>query len=153
MLIGVVSDTHCLLRSQVRHLLAGTDLIIHAGDIGCENILNELKAIAPLVAVRGNCDRGEWADLLPLTNIFDAENKLIYIIHELAKLEVVPESAGISIVVYGHSHNPSFERKGSVIYLNPGSAGPRRFNLPVSLALMRIIGDDAEVEFIDLADN
>lgn len=153
MLIGVISDTHGLLRAEARQFLTEADLIIHAGDIGSETILKELAAIAPLVAVRGNCDKGEWAGRLPLANTVDAGNKLIYIIHDLAKIEVVPKSAGVSIVVYGHSHSSSLERKGSVIYLNPGSAGPRRFNLPVSLALMRIIGDDTEVEFIDLADS
>lgn len=153
MLIGVISDTHGLLRDDVRKVLKGVDLIIHAGDIGTVEIIKELKAIAPLVAVRGNCDKGDWTKGLPLTNTFISGKELIYIIHDIAKLDLVPGSAGVSIVIYGHSHSPSYERKGSVIYLNPGSAGPRRFDLPISMSLLKIDEEDVDVEFIKLPDS
>jgi len=151
-LIGVISDTHCLLREEARQVLKGVDTIIHAGDIGNEAVLKDLQAIAPLIAVRGNCDRGEWTKELPLSNTFASGKELIYIIHELAKIDLVPESAGVSIVIYGHSHHPFYERNGSVVYLNPGSAGPRRFDLPISMSLLRIDDKDVQVEFINLAD-
>jgi putative phosphoesterase len=149
-LIGVISDTHGLLRKEVKSALQDVDVIIHAGDIGDAFILSELEKIAPLIAVRGNCDRGEWAHKLPLTNVYDTGTKLLYIIHDLAKLDIVPETAGISIVVYGHSHLPKSEKKGDVLYLNPGSAGPCRFNLPISMALIRIYGEDVNIQFTDM---
>jgi len=149
-LFGVISDTHGLLRKEVLHALRDVDMIIHAGDIEDADVLSELEEIAPLIAVRGNCDRGERVNQLPLTNIYDTGTKLLYIIHDLAKLDIVPETAGISIVVFGHSHVAKSEMKGNVLYLNPGSAGPRRFNLPISMALVRIEGEDIAVQFIDV---
>lgn len=153
MLIGVISDTHGLLRDEARKVLKDVDLIIHAGDIGTAEILKELKTIAPLVAVRGNCDKGDWTKGLPLTNTYISGKKLIYIIHDLAKLDLIPGSAGVSIVIYGHSHSFSYEKKESVIYLNPGSAGPRRFDLPISMSLLKIDDEDVDIEFIKLPDS
>lgn len=150
MLIGVISDTHGLLREGVRQVLKDVDVIIHAGDIGDSDILLELEKIAPLIAVRGNCDKGEWANSLPPTNLYDTGSNLIYIIHDLARLDITPEITGVSIVVYGHSHVPKAEKKGDVLYINPGSVGPQRFNLPISAALIEIVEKDVRYHFIDI---
>ena len=138
MKIGIISDTHGLVRPDALAALEGTDLIIHAGDVGSPAVLEELRAIAPVVAVRGNCDRGEWADILPENEVVQVESALIYVVHDLQTLGLDAASAGIAAVVSGHSHEPALFRKGGVIYLNPGSAGPRRFRLPVAVAQMRI---------------
>jgi uncharacterized protein len=148
--LGVISDTHGLLRPEVLTALAGVDLIIHAGDVGDPRVLDRLERIAPVHAVRGNTDRGEWAQALPPTRVLEVENIHIYVLHELFALDLDPAAAGLAAVIYGHSHSPHLERKNGVLYLNPGSAGPRRFTLPVSLALVEIKGNGLEAEFIDL---
>ena len=136
--IGVISDTHDLLRPEAVSALAGVELIIHAGDIGNPQILAELAQIAPVHAVRGNTDRGAWATDLPLNRVVEVGGVLIYVLHELYTLDLDPAVAGFSAVIFGHSHYPHLEHKNGVLYLNPGSAGPWRFKLPVSLAILEI---------------
>ncbi len=137
-LIGVISDTHGLLRPEAVSALAGVELIIHAGDIGEPEILAALAQIAPVHAVRGNTDRAGWAADLPLTRVVEVGGVLIYVLHELFTLDIDPAAAGFAAVIYGHSHSPHTERKNGMLYLNPGAAGPRRFKLPVTLALVQV---------------
>jgi putative phosphoesterase len=136
--IGVISDTHGLLRPEALPALRGSDYIIHAGDIGDPQILDELAAIAPVTAVRGNVDHGEWAQKIPNTNILVVGEVAIYVLHILEELDLKPEAAKFAAVVYGHSHVPKQEEKSGVLYFNPGSAGPRRFHLPVSVGRLTI---------------
>jgi len=143
MLIGVISDTHGLLRPEAITPLQGSDYIIHAGDVGDPAILDKLTEIAPVTAVRGNVDHGDWAEKLSETNVLEAEGVLIYVLHDLAKLDLKPEVAGFAVVVSGHSHVPKQTMKNAVLYFNPGSAGPRRFKLPVSVG--RLIVDRGKV--------
>src|SRR5262245_11744433 len=148
--IGVISDTHGLLRPEAVAALAGSELIIHAGDVGKPEILDRLKTIAPVVAVRGNVDLGEWALTLPLTDVVTVGAVQLYVLHDLNALDLIPAAAGFSAVIYGHSHYPSAEKGNGVLYLNPGSAGPKRFKLPIMLALLTIRGDELDVQFVDL---
>jgi uncharacterized protein len=151
--IGVISDTHGLLRPEALERLAGCGLIIHAGDVGSLSVLEGISAIAPVEAVRGNVDAGALVDLLPLTCELEASGLRIFVIHQLEGLDLLhidPASLGFDIVVYGHSHRPAVQWHGQVLYLNPGSAGPRRFDLPVSLARIRIEDGRACPELIDL---
>lgn len=131
--VGVIADTHGLLRPEAIAALRGVDSIIHAGDIGDPEILNKLGEIAPVTAVRGNVDRGAWARNIPTTNVLEAGSVSIYVLHNLQELGLKPEAAGLAVVVSGHSHMPKQEMKNGVLYFNPGGAGPRRFNLPVSV--------------------
>jgi putative phosphoesterase len=133
MRIGVISDTHGLLRPQALAALRDCDRIIHAGDIGDPEILAALAGIAPVTAIRGNVDREPWARKIPPTNVLEVENISIYILHNLAELDLQPEAAGFAAVISGHSHAPKQEIKNGVMYFNPGSAGPKRFQLPVSV--------------------
>lgn len=133
MLVGIISDTHGLLRPQALDSLRGSDAIIHAGDVGDETILATLAEIAPVTAVRGNVDQEFWATKIPETNVLEIGGLSIYVLHDIQTLDLKPEAAGFSAVVYGHSHKPAQETKNGVLYFNPGSAGPRRFNLPVSV--------------------
>ena len=151
LLIGVISDTHGLLRPQALDALRGCDLIIHAGDVGSPDILAPLRALAPTHAVRGNVDKGPWADRLPMTEIVDVGGLRIYVLHIIADLDLDPPTAGFAAVIYGHSHQPSIETRDGVLYLNPGSAGPRRFNLPISLARITIAGTTLTPQLITLA--
>jgi putative phosphoesterase len=130
--------------------LQGVSLIIHAGDVGDPEILENLGRIAPLKAVRGNTDRGEWARALPLTQVVEVGEVQLYVLHELFALDLDPGAAGFAAVIFGHSHRPHLERKNGVLYLNPGSAGPRRFTLPVSLALLKVQGRSLQPEFVPL---
>ncbi len=148
--IGVISDTHGLLRTEAAAALRGADLIIHAGDIGKEEILEELRQIAPVIAVRGNCDRGYWAKAYADTADVRIEAIPIFILHDLKQLDMKPEERGYKIVVSGHSHKPKEEKKDGVLYLNPGSAGPRRFNLPISVALLELYEETIKVEFLEI---
>ena len=149
--IGVISDTHGLLREEALQALRGSALIVHAGDIGGQEILSALEALAPVVAVRGNTDHDEWAEVLPETAVAQAGDSLIYVIHDLHRLDLDPAAAGFHMVVSGHTHKPlRFERSG-VIYLNPGSAGPRRFQLPITLARVTPGIRPWKVDFIDLS--
>jgi putative phosphoesterase len=138
MRIGVISDTHGLLRPEAIAALRGSDRVLHAGDVGDPGILDRLRELAPVTAVRGNVDRGPWAAALPETELVEIEGLSIYLIHDLGQLDLKPEAAGIRVVIYGHSHQPKIEEKNGVLYFNPGSAGPRRFRLPVSLGVLEI---------------
>lgn len=152
-LLGIISDTHGLLRPAALEALQGVEHIIHAGDVGGVEILEQLREIAPVTAVRGNTDHGRWAQDLPLTGVVDIGGALVYVVHILDHLDIDPEAAGMTAVVFGHSHNPSIEKKKSVLFLNPGSAGPRRFSLPVTVALARVRDRSLEAEIIDLETN
>jgi putative phosphoesterase len=137
-IIGVISDTHGLLRPEAIEALQGSDYIIHAGDIGDPQILDKLAAIAPLTAVRGNVDHGAWAHKIPATNVLEIGEVSIFVLHDIQELDLKPEAAKFTAVVYGHSHVPKQELKNGVLYFNPGSAGPRRFKLPVSVGRLTI---------------
>jgi len=141
MRIGLISDTHGLLRPEALAFLQGCDHIVHGGDIGGAVILERLRAIAPLTAVRGNNDRGDWADALAETEWLQLGGLWLLAIHDLAQLDIDPPAAGVRVVVSGHSHQPLHEERDGVLYLNPGSAGPRRFRLPVSVGELRVDGD------------
>jgi putative phosphoesterase len=136
--IGLISDTHGLLRPEALAFLRGCDHIVHGGDIGEAGILEALAAIAPLTAVRGNNDRAAWAEAVPETALVELGGMRLYAIHDLAKLDIDPAVAGVRVVVSGHSHRPLAQERGGVLYINPGSAGPRRFKLPISAAELRI---------------
>jgi putative phosphoesterase len=148
--LGIISDTHGLLRPQALAALAGVDLIIHAGDVGDPKILRQLERLAPVHAVRGNVDRGDWAADLPLTRVVEVGDVTLYVLHELFCLDLDPAAAGLSAVIFGHSHRPHLENKNGVLYLNPGSAGPKRFTLPVTLALISLHGRSLHPELIEL---
>jgi uncharacterized protein len=137
-IIGVISDTHGLLRAQAVAALHGSDYIIHAGDVGDPQILDKLAAIAPVTAVRGNVDHGAWARKLPATNVLEIGEVSIFVLHDIQDLDLKPEAAKFAAVIYGHSHVPKQEWKKGVLYFNPGSAGPRRFKLPVSVGRLII---------------
>jgi putative phosphoesterase len=149
--IGLISDTHGLLRPDALRALAGSELIIHAGDVGKPEILRDLEAIAPVFAVRGNIDRGEWASPLPMTGVVEADGVRIYVLHDIHELDLDPAAAGFGIVVSGHSHKASSEERSGVLYVNPGSAGPRRFRLPITLARLDLRRPPWDLRFIDLA--
>lgn len=151
-LVGVVSDTHGLVRPELLDALQGVERIVHAGDVGGKEVLAALKAIAPVVAVRGNMDRERWASKLRYTEAVTVGNVLIYIVHDLAALELDPAAAGIRVVVSGHTHQPALVERGGVLYINPGAAGPRRFKLPVSMAVLEIDGDRVESRFVKLVE-
>jgi putative phosphoesterase len=140
MRIGVISDTHGLLRPQARAYLQGSDHIVHAGDVCDGALLDELRAIAPVTAVRGNNDRGSWAQELQEAELVQLGGVYLYVIHDLASLDIDPVSAGVQVVVSGHSHQPLVTRRDDVLYVNPGSAGPRRFKLPIAAAELVIDG-------------
>jgi putative phosphoesterase len=142
MKIGIISDTHGLLRPEAVERLAGVHHIIHAGDIGRPEVIAELGRIAPTTAVRGNIDRDEWAAGYPPTKRVELAGRLFYVLHNLAELDLDPAAAGIDVVVSGHSHQPRIETVDGVVYLNPGSAGPRRFNLPIALATLDLSGEE-----------
>jgi putative phosphoesterase len=151
MLIGIVSDTHGLLRPELLAALAGVNHILHAGDVGDPDILTELARIAPVTAIRGNVDTHGPCALLPATELIELAGCLIYMVHAREDLDLSPHAAGISAVIYGHSHKPSIEHLQRVLYLNPGSAGPRRFNLPITFALLRIKEGVPAAEIVSLA--
>jgi putative phosphoesterase len=151
--IGLISDTHGLLRKEALDALRGSELIIHAGDVGKPEILEELREIAPVVAVRGNVDTHPWAQALPETAVAEAGAVLIYILHDVNTLELNAVASGFHIVVSGHSHQPGKAVRDGVLYINPGSAGPRRFQLPVTVALLRLAATPYEVEFVDLEES
>jgi uncharacterized protein len=148
--IGLISDTHGLLREEALQALGGSNLIIHAGDVGDPNILETLAKIAPVVAVRGNVDNGEWAKSLPETAVAEARGANIYVLHNCNALDLDPKAAGFHIVVSGHSHKPGRCERNGVLYINPGSAGPRRFTLPITVARLDLIATPWHLEFVDL---
>ena len=148
--VGVISDTHGLLRPEALVPLHGSDLIIHAGDVGDPEILDRLREIAPIFAVRGNVDTGPWAKALPLTEVVQVGGAQIYVLHNLMDLDVDPKAAGFAVVISGHTHRPDAQVRHDVLYLNPGSAGPRRFTLPIAVARIDVNGSRISHEIIDL---
>jgi len=149
-LIGIISDTHGLLRPEAVEALRGSQYIIHAGDVGSPEILEELAAIAPVTVVRGNVDKEAWARKLPQSNVLEIGGVLIYVLHDLAQLDLKPKAAGFAAVVSGHSHVPKQEMRDGVLYFNPGSAGPRRFKLPISIGKFIIENGVIRGEIISL---
>jgi hypothetical protein len=148
--IGLISDTHGLLRDEALQALSGSDLIIHAGDVGDSNLLDALRKIAPVIAVRGNIDTAEWAKSLPETTVLEAGSANIYVLHDVNALDLDPKAAGFHIVVSGHSHKSARSERNGVLYINPGSAGPRRFHLPITIARLDLGVTPWVVEFLDL---
>jgi putative phosphoesterase len=151
-ILGLISDTHGLLRQEAVQALRGSDLILHAGDVGAPEILDTLRSLAPVVAVRGNVDGEKWARALPLTEVIRSGSATIYMLHILQDLDLNPAIAGFHIVVSGHSHQPGQIEKDGVLYVNPGSAGPRRFQLPVTVARLDLRVRPWKVEFMNLED-
>jgi uncharacterized protein len=149
-ILGVISDTHGLLRPEAVEGLRGVDRILHAGDIGIPEVLTELLKIAPVTAVRGNVDREAWAQAIPSREVIEIEGISIYMLHILAELDLKPKAAGIEVVVYGHSHEPKSEVRDGVLYFNPGSAGPRRFKLPVTVGRLVVEHKTVRSEIIEL---
>ena len=149
-MIGVISDTHGLVRPEVLPVFAGAALIIHAGDIGTSEVL-KLRSIAPVIAVRGNNDKDAWASAIPETKVIQFGNVSIYVLHDLKEIDLSPGAAGYQVVVSGHSHRPLIDRREGVLYVNPGSAGPRRFKLPVTVARLTIEGTKVEGEVVNLS--
>ena len=150
MLLGLISDTHGLLRPQAVDALRGCELIIHAGDVGKPEVLDGLKALGPVLAVRGNVDEGPWAQALPETAAAEPDGVPVYVLHNIGELRIDPAAAGFGIVVSGHSHKPVSVERGGVLYVNPGAAGPRRFKLPVTVARLDLSRKPWQVEFVHL---
>jgi putative phosphoesterase len=142
--VGLISDTHGLLRPEAKQALAGVQHIIHAGDIGSPQVLEELGELAPVIAVRGNNDNEPWARSVPEVEAVELNGVLIYTLHDIHDLDLDPRAAGFSVVVTGHSHRPTITTRDDVLFINPGSAGPRRFNLPVSIGFLEIAGGSAQ---------
>jgi uncharacterized protein len=151
MILGLISDTHGLLRDGALRAMQNTELIIHAGDVGEPKILEALENLAPVTVVRGNVDNAEWATKLPPTAEVTVGAVRIYVLHDVKELKLKPIPSGVSIVVSGHSHKPGQETRGGVLYINPGSAGPRRFNLPITVARLDLDQQPWKAEFIDVS--
>jgi len=151
--IGLISDTHGLLRKEAVEALGGSEMVIHAGDVGKPEILEELRKIAPVVAVRGNVDTEPWAKELPETAVVEAGAAMIYVLHDVNALDLDPAASGFQIVLSGHSHKPGKTERDGVLYINPGSAGPRRFQLPVTVAQLNLGRTTLAVEFVYLKDS
>jgi len=149
--IGVISDTHGLLRPQALDALAGSQLVVHAGDIGSPNILPALARLAPVEAVRGNVDTAAWARSIPETAVVEVQGRTLYVLHDLKQLDLDPRAAGFDAVISGHSHVPTNETRNGVLYFNPGSAGPRRFRLPVSVGRLWVSAAGIRAEIVRLA--
>ena len=148
--VGLLSDTHGLLRPEAVEALTGSDFIIHSGDIGDPRVLEGLARLAPVTAIRGNVDRGAWASSLPDTEVLQAGDAFIYVLHNVAELDLDPGAAGFQVVVSGHSHSLGQREKNGVLFVNPGSAGPRRFSLPVAVGRLLIDGTRVTAELIEL---
>ena len=148
--VGLISDTHGPIRPAAIGALRGSDLLIHAGDIGDPEVLEQLRALAPVFPVRGNTDTDAWASTIPATAVVEAGGLLFYVLHDLADLDLDPRAAGFAAVVSGHSHQPSFQLRQGVLYINPGSAGPRRFKLPVTVARVHIANGQMRPEIVEL---
>jgi putative phosphoesterase len=149
-IVGLISDTHGLLRAEALAALERSDLIIHAGDVGDPEILGRLRAIAPVIAVRGNIDKAPWTSQLPTAAVVEAGPATIYVLHDIHDLDLDPAAADVDVVVSGHSHKPGKKIQSGVLYINPGSAGPRRFRLPVTVARLNLSQEPWTVDFIDL---
>lgn len=150
MKVGIISDTHGMLRPSAITALQGVNLIIHAGDVGLRQVLEELEEIAPVAAVRGNVDWPEKVGQLPMTRVVQADAALLYVLHDRQSLDLDPAAAGFGAVITGHSHHPGIEWGNGVLFLNPGSAGPRRFSLPVSLAILEVSGQSLVPQLVEL---
>ncbi len=148
--VGLISDTHGLLRPEAVAFLRGSDRIIHAGDICDADVIHRLARLAPVTAVRGNNDRGVWADRLSETELLQIGEVRVYVIHDLAHLDIDPGAAGVQVVVAGHSHKPSIAQRDGITYINPGSAGPRRFKLPISVAELTVVGRAVSARLVEL---
>ena len=148
--LGVISDTHGLVRPEALAALKGVERIVHAGDIGSPDVLEALERVAPVTAVRGNNDRGGWAKKIPETEVVEVGGVSLYLLHDLHELDVEPRAAGFVAVISGHSHQPRLEERDGVLYLNPGSAGPRRFKLPISLARLTVAGKRVQAQLVTL---
>jgi putative phosphoesterase len=148
--VGLISDTHGLLRPGAAAFLRGSDLIVHAGDVCDPGVLDALRTIAPTTVVRGNNDRGDWADSIRDSELVEVGAIVLYAIHDIAEIDIDPEAAGVRVVVFGHSHRPSAEERGGVLYVNPGSAGPRRFSLPISVAELSVAGLGVTARFVEI---
>ena len=148
--IGVISDTHGLLRPEALTPFMGAERIVHAGDIGSPAVLEKLETMAPVLAIRGNNDKAPWAETLPDTLLFEVRGHTIHVLHDLAQIDLSPKAAGVSVVISGHSHKPSIEEHEGVLFINPGSAGPRRFRLPIAVAKLYVADDSVRAEIIEL---
>lgn len=148
--VGLISDTHGLLRPEAVAFLRGSDRIVHAGDIGDASVLGELNALAPVTAVRGNNDKGPWAAAIAEAEVLQVEEVFIYVLHDLAELDLDPVAAGFQVVVSGHSHRPSVAERNGVLYVNPGSSGPRRFKLPIAVAALEVAGPSVKATLVEL---
>lgn len=149
-LVGVISDTHGLLRPEAIAALKGADVIIHAGDVGAPEVIDALRKLAPTFIVRGNVDKAHWADALPMTADVEVGGLQFHVLHDISELDLDPAAVGYAAVVFGHSHRPSIDMRDGVLFLNPGSAGPRRFKLPVSIARVRVSSQQLRPEIIEL---
>jgi len=149
-IVGVISDTHGLIRPEALDRLRGSDLIVHCGDIGAPAVLDALREIAPVRAVRGNIDKGSWASALPTDDVVEVGTHTLYVIHNLAELSLEPAAAGFTAVLSGHSHRPLVEHRKGILFINPGSAGPRRFSLPVAMALLALGQKTCDASIIKL---
>jgi putative phosphoesterase len=148
--VGVLSDTHGLLRPEARAFLVGCDYIIHGGDIGSSGVLQDLAAIAPLTAVRGNIDTGEWARELRDTELIRLGDVFAYVLHDIKQLDIEPRAAQVTVVISGHSHQPLIQERDGVLFVNPGSCGPRRFRLPISIGELMINGGRVTANTVEL---
>ncbi len=148
--VGLISDTHGLLRPEAVEALRGCDYLVHAGDVGRAGILEELGALAPVTAVRGNVDAGGWAELLRDTETLRVGEVALFVLHDIAQLDLDPAAAGIRAVVFGHSHHPVVEERSGVLFINPGSAGPRRFKLPITVAVLLVSGTSVSARIVEL---
>ena len=148
--IGIISDTHGLIRKSVLKSFKDVDLIVHAGDVGKPEVLETLQNIAKVYPVRGNVDGGKWTDSLPLTDVVQVGQIYLYVLHDLDSLDLDPVTAGFNVVISGHSHIPKIEKKDDILFLNPGSAGPKRFDYPISIAFLYIKGTSIETEIVEL---
>ena len=150
MTVGVISDTHGLVRPTAIEVLRGSDLIVHCGDVGDAAVLDALRMLAPVRAVRGNNDKGRWAANLPCSEVVEAGGQMLYVLHDVADLDLEPAAAGFAAVLSGHSHRPSVERRRGVLYINPGSAGPRRFTLPIAVAKLTVSSRRVDARIVEL---
>ena len=150
MTVGVISDTHGLVRPAAIEALRGSELIVHCGDVGDAAVLDALRVLAPVRAVRGNNDKGRWAANLPSSEVVEAGGQMLYVLHDVADLDLEPAAAGFAAVLSGHSHRPSVERRRGVLYLNPGSAGPRRFTLPIAVAKLTVSARRCDARIVEL---
>ena len=148
--LGVISDTHGLLRPEALDALRGSDMIIHAGDVGKPEVIDRLGEVAPTHVVRGNIDKGSWAAALPMTELVTLGKHRLFVLHDISQLDVDPAAAGFAAVVFGHSHRPSIETRNGILFLNPGSAGPRRFKLPITIARVKTSGQRLRADIVEL---